>query len=202
MIPVNGADLFPSPARSADEETMFRIARWLSQADPPCAEPLSYQEALRTLGVLLARWQVTRAVVAISPEGAMVRTADWPQPRQWTMSELHAAMAEQRSWRSRAEPPASSSDLAMRLRIVGASLDMLPAQSYVLTVQESVIRVLGATGYQRTFDRTSIRHRVLLSVHLRGQQFGPRSLASAGHDAERAHPACTTANGTACPPPG
>jgi hypothetical protein len=132
-------------------------------------EPLTCQELLRTLGVLLADCQVERAMIALSGEGVTVRAADWLGPRELTLRELEAAAAEQRGWRSRRQPTPQGAELGNRLRVVGAALDCLPAQPYVLTVQERAIRVLGGAGYQRTFDSESLIQRVALAAHLRGQ---------------------------------
>jgi hypothetical protein len=119
--------------------------------------------------VLLAQSHVDRAMVALSPSGVTVRTPSWPWPREWTVAELEVAAAEQQRWRARLHPSRQARELASRLRVVGAALDGLPPQSYILSVQDTTIRVLGTTGYQHIFDEHGTTQDGSRAAHPRGQ---------------------------------
>ena len=134
------------------------------------AEPLNYQEMLRTIGTLLDMCRCERGILVVSPHGADVSAPGWEYSRDWTMAGLEGVSALQRTWRG--QPSAyrlPSVGHRWRLRVVGAELDAVGATAYTLTVQPEAIQVQSHGTYNRTFDPSVLERRIRLAQHLRGQ---------------------------------
>src|SRR5262249_27326595 len=87
------------------------------------AEPLHYQEMLRTIGTLLDMCRCERGILVVSPHGAEVSAPGWEYSRDWTMAGLGGVSALQKTWRG--HPSAyrlPSVGHRWRLRVVGAEL--------------------------------------------------------------------------------
>ena len=133
-------------------------------------EALTYQETLRTLGTLLDQCRCERAMILLSHQGAEVISPTWRWQREWTIDAILGASATQRAWRSRRRDRRWRPEgLRWRLRIVGAELDAVGAGRYVITIRPEGIRVQSREGYDRTFDRVSLKRQAELAPTLRGQ---------------------------------
>ncbi len=138
------------------------------------AEPLAYQEMLRTIGALLDQLGAMTATIGLAPAGAQVSAPGWPWPRTWEPEALVAQAAAQRGLRvqPRSRRLARAGRIAARLRVVGTALDADAAGPYLVLLDADEIQVEGRDGYQRRFARRPMRHRLRLAPHLRGQTGG------------------------------
>src|SRR5262249_38529571 len=146
------------------------------------AEPLNYQEMLRTIGTLLDMCRCERGILVVSPHGAEVSAPGWEYSRDWTMAGLEGVSALQKTWRG--HPSAyrlPSMGHRLRLRVVGAELDAVGATAYTLPGQPGVIHVQRHGTYNRKSDTAVLERRIRLAQHLRGQ-LSPQQAASAALD--------------------
>lgn len=126
---------------------------------------LSYQEMLRTLGVMLDAAGCETAVILVTPEGAEVRAPGWPYDRQWALAALHEQSALQRGYRS-TKPSDEWPVEGLRgcLRPIGAELDARGPCSYAVTVLRDAVRVQGPDGYERLLDTRVLKRLALDAV--------------------------------------
>ena len=145
------------------------------------ADPLTYQEMLRTLGTLLDDCRCTNAVIRVSPQGAEIIAPGWRGDREQTIEEIRRQSAIQRGWRAqRRTQSVHPEGLRWSLRVVGAELDAVGARSYVLTVQPDGVRVQSGERYDRHFSTSALKRRAMLALHLRGQ-IGPSRPSDPDH---------------------
>ena len=139
-------------------------------------EALTFQETLRTLGMLLDQSAADSAEIVLSTTGATVRTtAAWPWLREWTAQTLADESARQRSWRADNAARQSRRDgVRWGLRTVGTELDNRGPGTYTISVHPHEVRVQAHGGYARTYTAEALDRRAVLAPHLRGQ-FPPRS---------------------------
>jgi hypothetical protein len=134
-------------------------------------EALTFQETLRTLGMLLDQSGSESAEIALSATGATVRpAAAWSWPREWSVEALARESARQRSWRGGRAPRGSRPDgVRWRLRVVGTALDAEGAGPCTISVQPDTVRVQKPDGHVRAYPTDTLERRAVLAPHLRGQ---------------------------------
>ena len=134
-------------------------------------EALTFQETLRTLGMLLDQSDSDSAEIDLSATGATVRTAAaWSWPREWSMEALARESARQRSRRAGSAPrPYRPEGVRWRLRVVGTALDAEGSGPCTISVQPDTVRVQKPDGHVRAYAAESLQRRAVLAPHLRGQ---------------------------------
>jgi hypothetical protein len=137
----------------------------LSGGEQLTVNTLSYQEMLRTLGMLLDAGGCDTAVIVVTPEGAEVSAPAWPHDRQWEPAALDEQSAMQRGYRStRPSDEGPVEGLCWCLRPIGAELDVRGPGKYAVTVLQDAVRVQGPDGYERRFDTRVLRRLALDAV--------------------------------------
>jgi hypothetical protein len=134
-------------------------------------QALTFQETLRTLGMLLDQSSTDSAEIVLSATGATVRTSTaWSWPREWSSEALASESARQRNWRAENTPAQHRLEgVRWALRVIGTELDAEGSGPYTILVHSDTVRVQKPDGNERAYTAESLRRRAVLAPHLRGQ---------------------------------
>src|SRR5579875_1973177 len=131
-------------------------------AAPPArpAEPLKYEELLRTVGQMLDDSGDNLAVLDLWSHGVVIQSVGRKGPHEIQLGEIELESrrrAQRRGQGGAHDPQAGPPRFEWVLRVVGAERDRAGTQSrYGLTVSRESVSVDGAEGYHREFDAATL----------------------------------------------
>ncbi len=112
-------------------------------------DDLTYQEILRTIGILLEIANARDVRIVLADQAATVSGPSWHGPSEWSVADLATESSDQRTWRFHPRPDKTprAGILANCLRSIGAIIDMRGGSPYTIDLEPTQVHVRGPDAF-------------------------------------------------------